>query len=304
MVFLLQILFLIALVGLLVKEIRNLWRERLHYFQTFHAWAQMFMIFSSFGAIAIYAYITTEVNKLTLEFYRSHGNGYANFQMVANWNEVLSYFVALITFVAILMLMHILRFNKNIGLLGSVLSYANRDMKYFFVVFAIVFFSFVATFYLLFYDTMTAYSTMISSMETSFQIVLGKFDVKGMYEREPILGPTMFAAFSLFIIFIMLSMFVAILTDSFEEVRKDPTLQSHDHEMVQFMLANFVIWSGLDKFSWGRSILDGYATGITEQLYKDDEEQECENIIAEFSEAADRFIGCVKRADFVALRDI
>lgn len=282
---------------------RNVCRKRFSYFTTFHAWAQLFIICGSFGAIAIYAYIFAEVKKLTIEFYRSNGNGYANFQKVANWNEVLSYLVALVTFVAILMLMHILRFNKNIGLLGSVLSYANRDMKYFFMVFVIIFFSFAATFYLLFYDTMTAYSTMISSMETSFQIVLGKFDVKGMYEREPILGPMVFAAFSLFVIFIMLSMFVAILTDSFEAVRKDPNLQSQDHEMVEFMLVNFILWSGLNKYRWGKQILDSYLTGIDEQLYKDDEEQECESIIAEFNEAADRFIGCVKRAYFVGIHD-
>ncbi|VDL51389.1 unnamed protein product [Hymenolepis diminuta] len=294
-----QILFAIVLVGLLIKEMRNLWRKRLSYFKTFHAWAQLFIICSSFSAIAIYAYIVTEVKKLTVEFYRSNGNGYANFQKVANWNEVLSYLVALITFVAILMLMHILRFNKNIGLLGSVLTYANRDMKYFFIVFALIFFSFVVTFYLLFYDTMTAYSTVIYSMETSFQIVLGKFDVKGMYEREPILGPMVFAGFSLFIIFIMLSMFVAILTDSFEIVRKDPALQSHDHEMVDFMVASFITWSGLNRFKWGKQILDSYFAEVNEQMYKDDEEQECENIIAEFNETADRFVGCVKRAYFV-----
>nr|CDS18442.1 Polycystic kidney disease protein [Echinococcus granulosus] len=298
-----QILFVIALLVMLIKEIRNLFLQRLHYFSTFQAWAQMFIIFCSFGAIAIYAYIITEVKKLTLEFYRSNGNGYANFQMVANWNETLSYLVALVTFVAILMLMHILRFDKNIGLLGSVLRYANRDMKYFFIVFAIIFFSFVVTFYLLFFDTMTAYSTMISSMETSFQIVLGKFDVKGMYEREPVLGPMVFATFSLFIIFIMLSMFVAILTDSFEVVRRDPTLQSHDHEMVQFMIASFILWSGLDRFKWTKSYLDAYSLSLTEQLYKDDEEQECEKIIAEFNEVADQFIGCVKRSELVGLRD-
>ncbi|VDM15866.1 unnamed protein product [Hydatigera taeniaeformis] len=298
-----QILFVIALVTMVIKEIRNLCRQRLRYFSTFQAWAQMFIISCSFGAIAIYSYITMEVKRLTLEFYRSNGNGYANFQMVANWNEILSYLVALVTFVAILMLMHILRFNKNIGLLGSVLRYANRDMKYFFIVFAIIFFSFVVTFYLLFFDTMAAYSTMISSMETSFQIVLGKFDVKGMYEREPILGPVVFATFSLFIIFIMLSMFVAILTDSFEVVRRDPSLQSHDHEIVQFMLTSFIRWSGLDRFKWAKSFLDAYALGLAEQLYKDDEDQECEKIIADFSEVADQFISCVKRFELVGLRD-
>ncbi|VDO02566.1 unnamed protein product [Rodentolepis nana] len=294
-----QILFVLALAGLLIKELRNLWRKRLNYFGIFHAWAQIFIICCSFSAIAIYVYISIEVKKLTVEFYRSNGNGYANFQKVANLNEILSYLVALITFVAIPLFMHILRFNRNIGLLGSVLTYANRDMKYFFIFFALIFFSFVATFYLLFYDTMTAYSIMNSSMQTSFQIVLGKFDVKGMYEREPILGPMVFAGFSLFIIFIMLSMFVAILTDSFEIVRRDSTLQSHDHEMVDFGVSSFIMWSGLNRFKWGRQMLDSYFSEDDVQMYKDDEEQEPENIIAEFNETANQFIACIERSYFV-----
>lgn len=297
-------MFVIALVGVLIKECRNLWRERWQYFCNIRAWAQMLIIFSSLGAIAIYAYVAIEANKLTVIFYSSNGNGYSNFQMVANWNEVLSYLVALITFVAILMVMHILRFNKNIGLLGSVLVYAHKDMKYFFVVFAIIFFSFVVTFFLLFYDTMPAYSTMISSMETSFQIVLGKFDVTGMYEREPILGPGVFATFSLFIIFIMLSMFVAILTDSFGMVRMNPALQNHDHEMVTFMVVSFILWSGLSsRFSWAKRILDEYSIGVTEHIYTDDEEHECEKIISEFNEAVDNFLKCVNRSELAGVRD-
>uniref|UniRef100_A0A5K3EGP3 GPS domain-containing protein n=2 Tax=Mesocestoides corti TaxID=53468 RepID=A0A5K3EGP3_MESCO len=299
-----QILFVIALAGLLIKEGRNLWGERLAYFRTFRSWAQMFILFGSFGAICIYVFVTIEVKKMTLEFYRTNGNGYANFQMVANWNEVLAYLVALITFVAILMFMHIFRFNKNIGLLGAVLSYAYRDMKYFFAVFAIIFFSFVVAFFLLFYDTMDAYCTFISSMETSFQIVLGKFDVKKMYEREPILGPVIFAAFSLFIIFIMLSMFVAILTDSFEVVRKDPALQSHDYELVHFMLARFILWSGFDRFKWAKRILNEYSLSVTEQIYDDDEEHECEKLIAELNDVTDRFVSCVKSSELVGVRDV
>ncbi|VDD79412.1 unnamed protein product [Mesocestoides corti] len=302
--FLQKILFVIALAGLLIKEGRNLWGERLAYFRTFRSWAQMFILFGSFGAICIYVFVTIEVKKMTLEFYRTNGNGYANFQMVANWNEVLAYLVALITFVAILMFMHIFRFNKNIGLLGAVLSYAYRDMKYFFAVFAIIFFSFVVAFFLLFYDTMDAYCTFISSMETSFQIVLGKFDVKKMYEREPILGPVIFAAFSLFIIFIMLSMFVAILTDSFEVVRKDPALQSHDYELVHFMLARFILWSGFDRFKWAKRILNEYSLSVTEQIYDDDEEHECEKLIAELNDVTDRFVSCVKSSELVGVRDV
>lgn len=263
----------------------------------------MFLIAGSLAAIAIFVYVTLETKALTIEFYRSNGNGYANFQMLAHWNEILCYLVALVTFVAILMVMHILRFNQHIGLLGSVLQYAAKDMKYFFIVFGVVFFSFVVTFFLLFFDSLSAYSTIISSMETSFQIVLGKFDLKSMYEREPILGPIVFATFSLFIVFIMLSMFIAILTDSFETVRKNPSLQCQDHEMMSFMLVSFVIWSGLSSFTFGKKILEVYSVSATDQIYNDDDEHEIEEIISDFTESIDLFIGCIKKAELVSVVD-
>ncbi|VDN20051.1 unnamed protein product [Dibothriocephalus latus] len=283
-----QGLFILALVGLLIKEARHLWVERWAYLLSLRSWAQLLIIVGSFAAIAIFAYVNIETKKLT---------------RVAMWNEILAYLVAVVTFIAILTLLHIFRFNKHIGLLGSVLRYANRDMKYFFVVFGIVFFSFVTTFYLLFLDTLAAYSSFIYSMETSFQIVLGKFDVTSMYELEPLLGPMVFAAFTLFIVFIMLNMFVAILTDSFEIVRKDPSLQCDDHEMVAFTLARFIVWSGLSTHTWGKKILLKYADNDFGQIYEEREDRQTEELISDFQEAVDLFLSRARRVEISAVKE-
>ncbi|VDL90591.1 unnamed protein product [Schistocephalus solidus] len=298
-----QVFFVLSLVGLLIKEARHLWVERWAYFLSLRSWAQLVIIVGSFAAIAIFAYVNIETKKLTLEFYRSNGNGYANFQMVAFWNEILAYLVALVTFVAILTLLHIFRFNKHVGLLGSVLRYASHDMKYFFLVFGVVFFSFVTTFYLLFLGTLPAYSTFIQSMETSFQIVLGKFDVTSMHELEPLLGPMAFATFTLFIVFIMLNMFVAILTDSFEVVRKDPSLQSNDHEMVVFALARFIVWSGLNNYAWGQRILLKYADNDSGQIYEEREDRQIEELISDFQESVDLFLSRARSVAISAVKD-
>ncbi|KAL7057789.1 hypothetical protein AAHC03_017093 [Spirometra sp. Aus1] len=299
-----QILFILSLVGLLIKEARHLWVDKWTYFLSLRSWAQLMIIVGSFAAIAIFAYVNIETKKLTVEFYRSNGNGYSNFQMVAIWNELLAYLVAFVTFVTILTLLHIFRFNKHIGLLDSVLQYANRDMKYFFIVFGVVFFSFVTTFHLLFLDTLAAYNTFIYSMETSFQIVLGKFDVTSMYELEPLLGPMVFAAFTLFIVFIMLNMFVAILTDSFEAVRKDPSLQNDDHEMVTFMLARFIVWSGLSTYAWGKKILSKYAEDDLGQIYEEREDRQLEELISDFQESVDLFLSRARRVESSVVKDV
>ncbi|KAL5962232.1 Polycystic kidney disease protein 1-like 2 [Taenia solium] len=116
-------------------------------------------------------------------FHKNDEASVVDFEFTVGPFALTSYMVALVTFLAILLLMHILRFVKIIGPLSSVMRYANRDMKHFFFVFTITSLSFVIIFYLLFFDNTTAYSTMITSVETSIIRQLCKDDEEQEYEK-------------------------------------------------------------------------------------------------------------------------
>lgn len=277
----------------MIKEIRNILRERCNYVKMFWSYVEWFILIGSFASIAAYVYMIVATKNAIAEFSRTHGNVFMNFQFLAYWNEMLTYLTALVCFASTLKLVRLFRFNQRIGLLGSVLRYAAKDMKYFMIVFFVMFFAFVLVFYLLYADTLEGFRSILGSTETCMQIILGKFDFTSMYEREMILGPLLFALFTLCVIFVMVSMFVAILDDSFHRVLEDLKLQSSDYEMTQFILAQFVLWTGLNRTNWGKRLVDSVHP-IPEPTFMEDSEWELNNKLNELTRMMDEFLSYVQ----------
>ncbi|CAL8108414.1 unnamed protein product [Calicophoron daubneyi] len=287
-----QVLYVFALICYLVKEMRNIYKSGWRYFKSFWTFTELFIIIGSIAAIAAFAYMTQATTKHVNEFSRTHGTVFMNFQFLAYWNEALVYLTACICFFATLKMIRLLRFNKHIGLFGSVMSYAWRDMRYFFLVFGTVFLAFVIVFYLLYSATLKDFRSFLASMETSLQIILGKFDFTAMYEREMILGPLMFATFTLVIIFVMVSMFVAILDESFQKVMEDVSLQSDDHDITEFIMSQLVSQFGLGNTGWGRKIVNK----VRPEARSSDEESERDlsKKLAELTRMMDEFLSYVQ----------
>ncbi|CAH8578611.1 unnamed protein product [Schistosoma turkestanicum] len=288
-----QALFAFILFCYLIKEIRNMFRQRLKYFTKFWNFVELFIICGSIAAIAAYIYMILSTKSSIEEFSRTHGNIYMNFQLLAYWNENLTYLTAIICFFAMLKLVYLFRFNQRVGLLGSVLKYAATDLKYFCFIFLVVFSAFVLVFYLLYNDTLNGFKTILNAIETSMQIILGKFDFTSMYERQMVLGPLLFAAFSLCVVFVMVSMFIAILDESFQRVLKDLSLQSDDHEMTQFIAIQFIQWTGLDRTAWGKNFIKNGHTQQQEPIY--DPDSESSKHVAQLKSLMDEFLEHVQQ---------
>ena len=288
----LQIAYLLAIFCYLIKESRNIYKQGLAYFTRFWSYVELFIIIGSIAATAAYILMIINAKAAIAEFSRTHGNIFMNFQLLAYWSENLTYLCAVICFFALLKLVRLFRFNQRVGSLGAVLHYAAEDLKHFALVFLIMFTAFVLVFYLLYTDTLVGFRTFLTSLETSMQIILGKFDFTSMYEREMILGPLLFAGFSLFVIFIMVSMFVAILNDSFRRVMQDFTLQSDDYEATQFILSQFLSWTGLSRTKLGRQLM-GDTVGSNEFTY--DPEQEPIKKIGQLTQLMDEFLDYIQK---------
>uniref|UniRef100_A0A1I8GMZ4 PLAT domain-containing protein n=2 Tax=Macrostomum lignano TaxID=282301 RepID=A0A1I8GMZ4_9PLAT len=242
-----QVLFCLMLLGMIIKELRNIYKQRKAYFWSIWNLAELFILFGSVLSIAAYAYVIYETSKLTEEFSKYGGNVYLNFQYVAFWNEYLTYFTAFIVFVSTLKFIRLLRFNKRMGMMGDVVRIAAKDIRQFFIMFFIMFCAFVQTFHLIFLQRLYGYSTFLYTMEQLMQIALGKFKFLELYESEPILGPLIFAMYAIFVIFILLNMFVSILNEAFAKVKDDVEKQENEHEMVDFMVQKAMMFVGLGQ---------------------------------------------------------
>ena len=72
-------------------------------------------------------------------------------------------------------MVHLLRFNRRISMLGCTLKRATADLTSFLFVFFIVFVAFFISGYILFGTQLPQYSKMVTSVETLLSVCLGEY---------------------------------------------------------------------------------------------------------------------------------
>ena len=100
---------------------------------------------------------------------------YYNFQRLSQWDELFSYLLAFVSFLSVLKMVHLLRFNRRISMLGCTLKRATADLTSFLFVFFIVFVAFFISGYILFGTQLPQYSKMVTSVETLLSVCLGEY---------------------------------------------------------------------------------------------------------------------------------
>ena len=82
---------------------------------------------------------------------------------------------------------------------------------------------------------MQNFKTMLHSIETLLQMLVGKFNFSAMHAADPVMGPLIFFFYVVTVYYILINMFLTILNESFARVREDIDLQANDFEMVEFI---------------------------------------------------------------------
>lgn len=69
---------------------------------------------------------------------------------------------------------------------------------------------------------------------TLFRIILGDFDFHALEQAHFIFGPLYFFLYVFFIFFVLLNMFLAIINDTYSEVKGDESLQESEFEVGDY----------------------------------------------------------------------
>ena len=110
----------------------------------------------------------------------------------------------------------------------------------FLVMFFIIFGAFVQLGYLLFGTQMFDYSSMYNTVFALIRTILGDFDFKSLEAANNIFGPIYFFCFVFFVFFVLLNMFLAILSDSFGEVKAEIARRKNAFEMGEYFREGYV----------------------------------------------------------------
>ena len=200
----------------------------------------------TFGMFIV-RYITA---KQVFSFFKNTGGyGYMKLQRVNDCNQVLTYSLGLCASLATIKSLKILRFNRSISHLGLTLKLCFGELLSFSMFFFLIWFAFVQLMYLVYGTDIEGYSSILKSMETALQVLLGKFDTSQFMINNPILGPIIFASYNVAILFCALNIFISIIIDAFDVIRVQSKKNSNEFDFythVWSKISNTLLKKSLD----------------------------------------------------------
>ncbi|KAJ8388264.1 hypothetical protein AAFF_G00135250 [Aldrovandia affinis] len=225
-----EITFCLFILYYVVEEVLEIRIHRLHYFRNLWNCLDVLIVLLSVAAIVMSIYRTWSVSQ-QLQYLLQHYSTYPDFQHLAYLQVQFNNLAAVIVFFSWVKLFKFINFNKTMSQLSSTMSRCAKDITGFTIMFFIIFLAYAQLAYLVFGTQVNDFSTFQACIFTQFRIILGDFEFSEIEEANRILGPIYFTSFVFFVFFILLNMFLAIINDTYSEVKGDMAQQKSEMEL-------------------------------------------------------------------------
>ncbi|KAL4239712.1 TRP-like ion channel Pkd2 [Mactra antiquata] len=217
----------------MVEEAIEIKKHRFSYFKSIWNILDIIVIAIAIVCIAFNVYRTIKVDEL-LEELVDQPDKYADFEFLSYGQTQFDNAIAIAVFFAWVKIFKYISFNKTMTQLSSTLGKCAKDLAGFAVMFFIIFLAFTQLGYLLFGTQVKDFSNFQSSFFTLFRIILGDFDFDQLEAANRVLGPIFFMLFVFFVFFVLINMFLAIINDTYSEVKGDMANQKNEFEMTDY----------------------------------------------------------------------
>ncbi|KAH0629802.1 hypothetical protein JD844_012189 [Phrynosoma platyrhinos] len=223
-----EVIFCLFIFTFIIQEITKMKKLKNDYCRDAWNWLDILLLLLSVFAIAFNVYRTVEVSWL-MENLLSNSDAYPDFYFLGFWQTRYNNMISVNVFFAWIKIFKFISFNKTMTQLSSTLSRCAKDIIGFAIMFFIIFFAYAQLGYLVFGSQVDEFSTFQNCMYeaiqivyfTQFRIVLGDFNFASIENANRILGPIYFITFVFFVFFVLLNMFLAIINDTYSEVKAD-----------------------------------------------------------------------------------
>ncbi|UJR09075.1 hypothetical protein I4U23_013322 [Adineta vaga] len=240
------ILCMLFIIYFMKVEIQSVIQLKTRYFRQFWSIIQIGIIVCSWTSVGVYIWRFRESARVSNLFEKTNGYVYINLQLAAYVNDILTYLLGYCCFFGMIKFVHFFRFNHRVSLFTETLRIAANELIQFFLMFSIVYMSYLTLFYLLFVSKLSSCSSLLSTAQMLFEITLMKFDATELIEAGAFLGPFCFTLFIFVVVFVCLSMFLSIINDSFRRAKET---RIEDQIILSFMWKKFIQYTGLRKRS-------------------------------------------------------
>ncbi|XP_023235605.1 polycystin-2-like [Centruroides sculpturatus] len=228
-----EVLFCFFIIYYIVEELLEIKKNKLSYFKEVWNILDVVVILMSIICIAFSVYRTVMVENL-LSGLLVDPELYPDFESLGFWQTQFNNAVALAVFFAWIKFFKYISFNKTMTQLSSTLSRCSKDVGGFAIMFFIVFFAFAQLGYLLFGSQVQAFSSFGTAVFSLLRLILGDFDFEELEAANRVLGPIYFLSYVFFVFFVLMNMFLAIINDTYAEVKSEISQDSNEFELVDY----------------------------------------------------------------------
>lgn len=198
-----DIIYLVIIIFLMINELRKLVKSGCRkYFSYFWVYIQWTLILISWSIFFVYIYKLISRNEILNKLKNKKD---INLQGLSYWNSLLVYLFGFCTFILTIKFIKLFRFNSVIACLIECLKLSSVYLLNFLFIFGIVWISFVKLLYLLLGSKFYEFSTLMKTIETTFQIMLGKFQTEDILKHDFTFILLVIVAFDILIILIMMT---------------------------------------------------------------------------------------------------
>ena len=242
-----NVIYMIFISMFMAKEIKEIVRDRSKYFKQFYNYIELIIIAFSWASFSMYLYrlySSYEVYNLlkkskkdftqTAQLSTFIQTAFINLQYISYCNDTLQMFLGFCAAFGTIRFIKLLRFNKKIIVFIQAFSHSIKDLLSFGLLFIILWFSFVQAMYLIFNEKSAQFATLVTSMETLFQLILGKFDVLPIIKANAVFGSIFYILYNILVVCMLINIFLSILTDHYNEARMSHDLDREDPELFSY----------------------------------------------------------------------
>ncbi|XP_022779645.1 uncharacterized protein LOC111321123 [Stylophora pistillata] len=247
-----QIFLILFMLYFMYREGKQMYKQRRAYFRGFFNWMEVTLIICEFAMVILYFARLWEVDKNLMKL-RYNPKDFVSFQYAGAADESLTVIMGVLVFLVTLRFLKLFRFNKRMALIGSTLGAVAKPLGMFCISFMIVYIAYATMAWLAFGIENDKFRNFLVVLETQMSIVLGDFDYDEFQSANRLLGPIYFFSFMYFSVFYLLNMFMAIINDTFSEVKSSNDKQKNEYEMVEFIISRFKENLGLNRNRIGTS---------------------------------------------------
>uniref|UniRef100_A0A8C7P287 Polycystin-2 n=1 Tax=Oncorhynchus mykiss TaxID=8022 RepID=A0A8C7P287_ONCMY len=209
-----EVAFCLFILYYVVEEALEIRIHRLRYFKSVWNCLDVLIVVLSVSAIIINITRTSVVSNRLKDLLENH-SAHPSFEPLAHLQVTFNNMAAIIVLFSWVKLFKFINFNKTMSQLSTTMSRCAKDLIGFAIMFFIIFLAYAQLAYLVFGTQVNDFSTFQACIFTQFRIILGDFD----FDILPLIN----------------NMFLAIINDTYSEVKADMSQQRSEMEMTDLI---------------------------------------------------------------------